>query len=385
MRGNKSILILTHQPNYDHHRPFKTGLVLSQMGYNVSIFIPHNRFFVRSNKKRINEKLILHFCPTIFSGGFSKGADPIDLIARLYFIRKLKFDVIYAFDTRPAVILPAVYAKSIRRVPLLIDKGDLFGRGGTIEERSGRLYRALFSRIETFFEEYFLKYADAITVICRSIDRRLKDLGIHKETFLFQNGCDSLEVKRNVSVKQLREKLKLPISTPTIGFVGSLLPSDAELLFRSFKELQKKIPASLLLIGCNSHEGKYAMPEYVLTTGELSKREIQEYIYCCDLMVLPLRNNIANNGRWPSKINDYLTMGKPVVSTEIEVVKDLFKISEFGILAKDNEFDFADKIQELLLNDQSRAVFGKNAEALSKRLEWKTLVEHLILAFPNYF
>tara|TARA_B100000315_G_C14510071_1_gene556542 strand:- start:231 stop:1385 length:1155 start_codon:yes stop_codon:yes gene_type:complete len=384
MRKRKNILILSHHPAYIPRRPFKTGLALSQIGYNVSILIPYKRLGSGIKIQCVNDKLTLYFCPTILGGGIGKGADPIDLITRLFIIKKINFDLIFAFDTRPTVVIPALYYKLKRHVPLIIDQTDWWGQGGTIKERSGVLYSIMFSRIETFFEEFFLKFADGFTVICKALKKRLIDRQLRQRIYFYPLGC-APERLIHQEVNQLKKQLGLPTVDPLIGCLGSLFPVDADLLFNSFNLLKKEIPSSLVLIGHNNLEHKYKIPNNIITTGDLSRQDLLNYVHCCDLMVVPMINNLANNGRWPSKINDYLTMGKPVVSTKIEVVKYLFSIYEFGKLADDNEIDFADKIMELLLDDQKKAVFRKNAQSLCRRLEWKRVVGDLVASFPEYF
>jgi len=51
------------------------------------------------------------------------------------------------------------------------------GRGGTIAERSGKLFQYTFGLIETLFEEYFRRYAERATTICRALSQRLERLG----------------------------------------------------------------------------------------------------------------------------------------------------------------------------------------------------------------
>ena len=95
-------------------------------------------------------------------------------------------------------------------------------------------------------------------------------------------------------------------------------------------------------------------------------------------MVMPLRNNIANNGRWPAKLNDYLSMGKPIVSTEITIVSKLFQNIKFGELAKDIPEDFAQKICSLLNNEEKLNLYGKNALKLAhNHLAWPVLMDEL--------
>ncbi len=299
---------------------------------------------------------------------------------------KLNADLVYAFDSRPNVILPAVYIKLLRGIPLLIDWTDWFGRGGTISERAGKIYRFLFELIETYFEEHFRKYADGSTVICSTLEKRLRSLGYKNRILNFPLGCYANSQKK-WNIGGYRIRMGLDPDLFMIGCVGTLLPSDADFLFQSFNLLSRQINAQLLLIGENIFKNRYHKPENVIETGRVSRSNLINFIHCCDIMVMPMKNNIANNGRWPSKLNDYLAAGKPIVSTSICVVEELMKFEKFGELAKDEPKDFSQKIIRLLRNRKHQEEYGRNANKLaSSYLNWNVIMNQLntfIMDFLN--
>lgn len=94
--------------------------------------------------------------------------------------------------------------------------------------------------------------------------------------------------------------------------------------------------------------------------------------------MLPLQNNIANNGRWPSKINDYLASGKPIVSTPISDIKIIFEREKIGILTEDTPEDLSNAILKLLKDKDLQIYLGqKGREYAEKRLNWEILASEL--------
>lgn len=373
-KKSKKILLFAHNWDYLPLRPYHVGLHLSGLGYRVCLIVPGKYFAFKYQIKKINRNFVLFICPTVLWGSWKKGADPWDLIWRLYLMPKLKADLIIAFDSRPNVIIPAVLMKLLRNKPLIIDWTDWFGRGGTILERSGKGYRFLFERIETYFEESFRKYAEGSTVICSTLETRLRSLGYQKKILNFPLGCNT-DSQMKSDVNAYRRKVGLPAGIPIVGCVGTLLPADADLLFRSFDLFPKEANVQLLLIGENVFKKRYRKPEKVIETGKVTRDDLMTYIRCCDLMVMPMKNNIANNGRWPSKLNDYLSAGKPVVSTPICVVNELMEIKKFGEIAEDGPEEFARKMVALLNNKRNRIKYGRNAfELASGCLHWNTIM-----------
>jgi len=53
----------------------------------------------------------------------------------------------------------------------------------------------------------------------------------------------------------------------------------------------------------------------------LPTSKVAAYLGASDLLLLPLLDTIANNNIWPSKLNDYLAAGRPIVSTRMTVVE----------------------------------------------------------------
>jgi len=288
------------------------------------------------------------------------------------------FDIIHAFDTRPAVIFPALFYKYKYKVPLIIDWADWWGRGGTIKERSGRLFAFTIGRIETFFEEYFRKFADFATTICSALKNRLIQSGYSESNITMLPQGTKFNNVRQFDKNYCRRVLNIESNTPIIGHLGILFKNDAKLLFDSIKNVKKKIKdIKLILIGRHKLKlsGFKDINNFVFETGEIKEKKIPIYLSACDILVLPMENNIANNGRWPSKINDYLASGRPIISTPISDIKMIFKTEKIGILAEDNPEEFSDAILKLLRDKNLQTYLGKKGkEYAEKKLNWEILV-----------
>lgn len=375
-RSGLSLLLIAHNWQYRDLRPFNVGLHLSDLGYHVHLLLPSRQLTVGYQVEQVNERFTLYKCPTILPGVFKKGSDPLDLLTKLYLVRRLSYDLVIGFDARPTVILPAVHAKSARDVPLILDWTDWFGRGGIINERSGSLYRTFFERVETFFEEHYRLDADSAMVICPALAGRLRSLGYEGAILDFPLGCDTIPLEA-APAAELRRRLRLPLDSPLLACVGTLLPADARLLFESVKAVQSSTGARLVLIG----DGKFdesALPAGTVRTGRLERNELYQHLRSCDVCLLPLKNNIANNGRWPSKLNDYLEAGCPVVATPTAVVRDLMSVAQFGAMADDNPAAFASAIERLLANPDQLREFGASARRLAvENLSWPPLIARL--------
>jgi len=115
----------------------------------------------------------------------------------------------------------------------------------------------------------------------------------------------------------------------------------------------------------------------VLSMGELSYEDLQDYVAACDVMWLPIRNTIANRGRWPSKIGDYLAAGRPVSACAVGDLINLFSRDSIGVLSRDDPRDFAEATLSLLARPDLDEL-GHNARRVAERdLAWDILTDKL--------
>jgi glycosyltransferase involved in cell wall biosynthesis len=376
------ILLINHNQigQGTYRRCFNIGKELVKFGHQVLILTTSKKNRIKASKTKKNGLKIVQF-PDLLFGRLRNGFCPLNTYLRIVYLSGKDFDIIHAFDTRPVVILPALFYKFKYKVPLVIDWADWWGRGGTIQERSGKLFAFTLGRLETFLEEYFRRFADCATTICSALKKRLISLGCKESNImLLPQGTNFHDIKA-LDKNYCRKVLNIDLDSQIIGHLGTLFKNDARLLFDSIKAVKQDIDdIKLFLIGRH----KLKLSRYKLTnnfiheTREIEEKEIPFYLSACDILVLPLENNIANNGRWPSKINDYLASGKPIISTPVSDIKIIFEKEKIGILAEDNPEDFSKAILNLLKDKDLRFYLGKKGrEYAEKKLNWEILVNNL--------
>ena len=378
-----NILILNHNivGVGTYLRCYDIGRHLARQGHNITILTTSRSRILKlscSQEKGID---IVEF-PDLFSRQWRTGICPWNTFRRIFYLRNKKFDIVHAFDTRPAVIFPALFYKFKAKVPLVIDWADWWGRGGTIKERSGKFYSITLGQAETFFEEYFRRFADCSTVISSALKNRLIRLGFEKSKILvLPQGTERFQTQP-LDKTYCRQVLHLKPEMPIVGHLGTLFESDAKLLFEAMKIVRKERPdARLILIGRHKlrlHEFP-GIEDFTLETGEIPPSRVWDFLAACDLLLLPMKKNIANDGRWPSKFNLYLASGKPVISTPISDIKTIFEKEKIGILADDNPDDFARAILRLLKDQPLQNELGEKGKTYGENvLNWETLIGRLL-------
>lgn len=121
--------------------------------------------------------------PDLLPGRLRTGWCPWDAFNRSKWLRaNHDYDLIHAFETRPVTIHPLRGLLRRKRIPLVIDWIDWWGRGGIITTNRPRWYQLLLGGLETFYEEHFRTMADATTVICTALGHRAEGLGVHPDS-----------------------------------------------------------------------------------------------------------------------------------------------------------------------------------------------------------
>lgn len=248
-------------------------------------------------------------------------------------------------------------------------------------ERPNNLAQRLFTPVETFFEEGFRHVADGSVVISSALKNRALAMGVAAEHLIqIPFGAD-VEGLMPRDRSGARQRLGLNPSYRFLGYVGNINSKEQDLMLKAFSIINRVDDRiSLVLIGRSGIKESDIPPDlrnHLIFTGEVSYDELQDYIAACDVMLLPLKDTITNRGRWPSKLNDYLAAGRPVVSCGVGDLQELFSGSAIGALCRDDAESLAETTLKLLaLPDLDE--MEKNARSIAeKKLSWGMLTEQL--------
>jgi glycosyltransferase involved in cell wall biosynthesis len=377
------ILMLNHVVAWRSRlaRSFHWGRYLARKGHDVSIL-------EISDTKRCGfdlsqqEGVTFIGSPDLFTGKPRSGWDPWDVLNRIAYVLPEKFDIVHAIDSRPVAILPALASKYFRTAKLFMDWGDWWGRGGAIHGRATSPLEYAFAPIETFFEEAFRRFADGSIVLSSALKERAISLGVDPDTILQTSSGSDVERIRPRDQYKARQRLGFKPDEKLIGYVGVLYKGDQDLLSQSFTLMCKMDPSiRLILIGRKSPKTLAIDPEfqqYVFRVGEVTFEDLLDYIAACDVMLLPLKDNIASRGRWPAKIGDYMASGKPVVATHVGDYATMIEEGRCGVLTDDTPYDFASQTVNIFCHRDRIKDMGQNARKVAEtRLDWMLLTNKL--------
>jgi glycosyltransferase involved in cell wall biosynthesis len=376
-----NVLYLNHNVAWSgtFFRAYHFARQLVARGHTVTLVTTH-----RSSRwsvfEEVRDGVRLLQMPDLFSGPARTGWDPWNVVRRIVALHSGRYDVIHAFDSRPAVILPALAVQQRRGGVLFTDWADWWGRGGTIRERSTWIVRSFFGPIEAWFEEAFRGRAMGTTVISSALAQRAAGLGIPAERiFLVPQGSDVQGIHPIPRVVA-RAHLCIEPGAMVLVHLGAMLPPDAAMLFAALRLVRASgLPVRLVLVGNPRVAAPSDLPPDVCQqTGFVPFDEMQWWLAAADACVIPLRDTIGNRARWPSRINDYFAAGRPVVMTGVGDAARYVREEDAGWVCGATAPALADSIGWAFSNVVARERAGERARTVAEgRLAWRKLAAGL--------
>jgi glycosyltransferase involved in cell wall biosynthesis len=274
--------------------------------------------------------------------------------------------------------VPALLQQRLTDAVLFLDWADWWGRGGTIVERSGRAMQLLFGPFETWLEESFRSRATANTTISAALRERCVGLGVPVERVaVLPNGCET-----PVLADRARARATLRVNDdPLVVHLGVMQRLDAALLFAAFRLLLQELPtARLVLVGGYRGPVPQDLARAVIRTGYVDRGTLAQWLGAADVGAIPLRDTIAGRGRWPGKVNEYLTAGLPVVLPRVGAAAEYVADAGAGIVCAAEPGAMARALATALTADEAaRARMGEACHALAAgALAWERIGAELI-------
>jgi glycosyltransferase involved in cell wall biosynthesis len=308
------------------------------------------------------------------------GLSPFDLVTRFHRLRKNRYDLVHCFDHRPTVSLPALLLSRRRRIPCIFDWADLWGFDGIAAER-GRRARLLLGTLDHVLENGVRRYADSLTVINSALRDRAKErfaVPIH----LLPVGANS-DLIRPMPKKNARRRFGLPENAPIAVHTG-LAPYDIRYLAEAFVVLARQHAGAILVMAgrrfpiLESIVGAAGFSHQLVSLGMLDRPSLVEAMACADVLLLPYTNRPVNRFRYPNKLGDYLSAGRPIVTNPTGDLGRLVAQERVGLLAPDSPEAFASAIKQLFDQPELADELGQRGRCLAEsKLDWGFLATGL--------
>jgi glycosyltransferase involved in cell wall biosynthesis len=296
------------------------------------------------------------------------GSGPLDVWWRTREIWTGGYDAVYGFEYQPNVSCPFYLTRPLREFRFCSDWCD-WHAGQSNRLRGWRIAH----RIDGYFEERIRFFAEAVTVISKTLHDRAVRIGIEpRRVISIPEGVDT-EYLRDFPKEQVRRRHGLP---PDRAIAVAVKDGDMSRTVRIFGSVLQRIPdAIFVVLGDIGPEAK-AVSEamgiggQIHWAGRVSDQDYPEYLGCGDVCILPLRDDTLNQARFPAKLLDFWASGRPVVTNPVGDVADLLRTRDIGIAAGQSAEEIADSVAALLREPERARHLGATARQVMVR-EWE--------------
>lgn len=204
-------------------------------------------------------------------------------------------------------------------------------------------------------EDLLLARADLVFAHSKALHDRCARIA--KDVHVFQYGFNR-EVFSHIASEAPPDLARIP--RPILGYVGGLHKHvDLGLL----KRVAETYPDhSLVCVGpLQESVSEVARLPNVHFLGQKRYEELPSYIGRFDIGLIPYRLNDYTHSVYPNKLNEYLILGKPVISTKLPEVEYFNRCHRGTVTVAEDEEAFVRAIKDVLAQDSD--------ECRAKRIE----------------
>ncbi len=233
---------------------------------------------------------------------------------------------------------------------------------------------SFWARRITKFEVQTFKQSDLVFVTSHHLSEYARQHHPRVEIFPFGVDVESFEKVRSMpaDVGVPAELNRLP--RPVAGYVGGI---HKWLDQRLIVEVASRLPnVSFVFVGpIQTDVGQLRKLSNVYLLGARSHEEVPYYIRAFDLCLIPYAITNYTNNVYPTKLNEYLAMGKPVVSTDLDEIRRFNRANGNMVLVAGDSRQFAETVVGAAQQDTE----GLRAARVSvaDRNSWQRRVEEM--------
>jgi len=321
--------------------------------------------------------------PNLKRSNLAKIQVPFLFLSELYhafkMIRKEKIDVVHSHWIIPSGLVGGGCKK-------------LFGKKHILTEHAAGLVALEKLPLKEKIANFILGNSDRITVVSSYIHEKLLNLiqpkyldDVINKTEIISMGVNTRLFKPNMDKNKLRIKYNIK-SENVLLFIGRLAEKKGlSYLIQAMPEIVSKSPNTELIICGNgplrkeSEElvKKMDLEKFVRFTGYVTGKEKINYLSLPDILIVPsIVTQSGDTEGLPVVILEGLAAGKPIIASDVGGIKDVIKDDWNGFLVEQKNPDqIAEKVLELINNEELRIRFSKAALETAKKYDWKIIGE----------
>ena len=294
------------------------------------------------------------------------------------FVQKTYF-LIYRF----ILILLVIYFLKKHKIDVVLDRSSSNGIGVFSGFLMGK--PTIVELLDPDYSKLSLRLANKIFAYTKNII----DPIFHDKVKIVSAGVDTNTFKPNYGEgNDVRKKYNLK-GKKVVVYVGAMSAwHGAEDLIEIATKFERDLRFLMVGKGLDMIEEKtkeISISSRFIFTGFVEHEDVPKYISAADLAVAPYNpkgfRDMEKYGFYfsPIKIFEYMACGKPVVASDLEIIRDIINENRCGLLAKPGDVeDFSEKIRMLIDDSALRKKFGDNGRnAVIEKYSWEKVAKEI--------
>lgn len=223
-------------------------------------------------------------------------------------------------------------------------------------------------------EKKLIEQSDLVFVTSQELYKFCSQYNPRVYSFPFGVNIESFDRARQEARPPLPEDLR-EIPTPIIGYIGGIHKWIDQDLIKKLARLHPDY--SFVFVGpLQTDVRDLSGLKNVLFLGHKSHEQLPYYINLFSVGIIPYLITEYTKNVYPTKLNEYLAMGKPVVSTDLPEIQAFNEIyGNIVITGKDSE-EFSRGLQTSLISENDDQVREKRIRA-AKDNTWLKKIEEM--------
>jgi len=278
-------------------------------------------------------------------------------------------------------LFPNYLISKLKKKPLVYDSHEYFTEVPELVNRKS--VQCTWERIEKWI---FPKLKNIITVNDSIADLYEKKYGVRPAV------VRNISAQKQVENLKSRAELGLPENSKILILQGSgiNIQRGAEEMVEAMQYIDHAV---LLIVGggdvielLKKMVAKLNLTERVIFKSKQPHNQLSNLTNLADIgLTLDKDTNINYRYSLPNKLFDYIQAGIPVIASQLIEIKKIIEKYEIGdFIPNHNPKQIADKINEVLANQELIAKWKKNVTFAASNLNWETEEQVLNKIFAQY-
>lgn len=223
----------------------------------------------------------------------------------------------------------------------------------------------------------FLRGAAGLTVITEE----LNDFNVgHRPHHVARPGIDAERFSPERPTRKTREQLGLRPEEFVLVYHGTIHYANQHEMMSLYVAVQllrrRGHPVRLVRLGHSEFGGVdprafRAVSDGVLELGRIDWREVPDYLALADAFVQPGAPDDFNRYRLPSKLPEFLAMGRPVIVPDCNIGHDLTHGENALLLEQGNAIEITARVEDLIADRELAERLGRGARKFAlEELSW---------------